>query len=291
MVATPQTKRKKLLKKLKSRFRLTVLNENTFEERLSYSLTPLNLIVMFGGLLVVFGALIYLLVAFTPLKNYVIPDYADSGYREEARQARMRVDSLLEVSRRNDRYMADVRMLLGGGVLTNTADSGANKPVNVDLSFQVADVDDALRQKLSEQDRFNLEAADETDKGQKGTLLFKPVNGTVSSEFNPKEGHFGIDLIAPKDDPVKAIQDGTVIVASFTSDGGNVIQVQHSNNLISVYKHNSVLLKKEGDFVKAGESIAFIGDSGDHSEGPHLHFELWEAGIPVNPMDYFAFGK
>ncbi len=291
MVATPQTKRKKLLKKLKSRFRLTVLNENTFEERLSYSLTPLNLIVMFGGLLVVFGTLIYLLVAFTPLKNYVIPDYADSGYREEARQARMRVDSLLDVSRKNDRYMADVRMLLGGGVLTNTADSGASKEVNVDLNFEVADVDDALRQKLSEQDRFNLEAADASDKGHKGTLLFKPVNGTVSSEFNPKEGHFGIDLIAPKDDPVKAVQDGTVIVASFTSDGGNVIQVQHSNNLISVYKHNSVLLKKEGDFVKAGESIAFIGDSGDHSEGPHLHFELWDAGIPVNPKDYFAFGK
>ena len=95
MVATPQTKRKKLLKKLKSRFRLTVLNENTFEEKLSYSLTPLNLIVMFGGLLIVFGALIYLLVAFTPLKNYVIPDYADAGYREEARMARMRVDSLI----------------------------------------------------------------------------------------------------------------------------------------------------------------------------------------------------
>jgi len=291
MVATPQTKRKKLLKKLKSRFRLTVLNENTFEEKLSYSLTPLNLIVMFGGLLIVFGALIYLLVAFTPLKNYVIPDYADAGYREEARMARMRVDSLIEVSRKNDKYMADLRMVLSGGILTNTADSGTTQTVSGDLNFEVADVDDALRQKLSEQDRFNLAVAEETDKGNKGTLLFKPVNGTVSGEFNPKEGHFGIDLIAPKDDPVKAVQDGTVVVASFTSDGGNVIQIQHSNNLISVYKHNSVLLKKEGDFVKSGESIAFIGDSGDHSEGPHLHFELWESGIPVNPMDYFAFGK
>ena len=291
MVATPQTKRKKLLKKLKSRFRLTVLNENTFEEKLSYSLTPLNLIVMFGGLLILFGALIYLLVAFTPLKNYVIPDYADAGYREAARMARMRVDSLIEVSRKNDKYMADLRMVLSGGILTNTADSGATQTVSGDLNFEVADVDDALRQKLSEQDRFNLAVAEETDKGNKGTLLFKPVNGTVSGEFNPKEGHFGIDLIAPKDDPVKAVQDGTVVVASFTSDGGNVIQIQHSNNLISVYKHNSVLLKKEGDFVKSGESIAFIGDSGDHSEGPHLHFELWESGIPVNPMDYFAFGK
>ncbi len=100
-----------------------------------------------------------------------------------------------------------------------------------------------------------------------------------------------MDLVAPKEDPVKAVLDGTVIVASFTADGGNVIQIQHANNFISVYKHNSVLLKKSGDQVKAGESIAFIGDSGDHSEGPHLHFELWENGMPVNPVEYISLGQ
>jgi murein DD-endopeptidase MepM/ murein hydrolase activator NlpD len=291
MVATPQPKRKKLLRKLKSRFRLTVLNENTFEEKLSYSLTPLNLIVMFGGLLIVFGALIYLLVAYTPLKNYVIPDYADSGYREEARMARLKVDSLLEVSRQNDRYLTDLRIVLSGGTLSNSADSGKKEVQDANLTYSVGEVDDALRQKLAEQDRFNL-AVEENNRAELvGFLLFKPVDGTLSAGFDPKKGHYGIDLVAPKDDPVKAVLDGTVILASFTADGGNVIQIQHSNNLLSVYKHNSVLLKKNGDFVKAGESIAFIGDSGDHSEGPHLHFELWENGIPVDPMEYIAFGK
>lgn len=291
MVAVPQPKRKKLLKKLKSRFRLTVLNENTFEEKLSYSLTPLNLIVMFGGLLLVFGALIYLLVAYTPLKNYVIPDYTNTEFREEARTARMRVDSLLEVMRRNERYLNDVRVVLAGGTLTNAADSLREEVQPTNLNYQVTDIDDALRQKLSEQDRFNLQSESEGKAKSKGYLMFKPVNGTVSNEFNPKEGHYGIDLVGPKDDPVKAVLDGTVIVASFTADGGNVIQIQHANNFISVYKHNSVLLRKAGDMVKAGESIAFIGDSGDHSEGPHLHFELWESGVPVNPKDYFAFGE
>ncbi len=288
MVATPQTRRKKLLKKLKSRFRLTVLNENTFEEQFSYSLTPLNIIVMFGGLMVVFGAIIYLLVAFTPLKNYVIPDIADDGYREEARIARYLADSLVEISAQNDRYLNDLRVVLSGGNLSNNSDTTkkAVKPAN--LNYAVTEMDEALRQKLSEQERYNLEIEEVNKDSRMGFLMFKPVNGTVSNSFNPKDGHFGIDLIAPKEDPVKAVLAGTVILASFTADGGYVIQIQHSNNFVSVYKHNSALLKKTGDTVKAGESIAFIGDSGDHSEGPHLHFELWENGVPVDPLNYLS---
>lgn len=291
MVAVKQPKRKKLLKKLKSRFRLTVLNENTFEEKFSYSLTPMNLIIMFGGLLLVFGTLIYLLVAHTPLKNYVIPDFTATAYREEARLARLRVDSLSEVMRQNEHYLSDLKIVLAGGTLTNSADSGAVAAQRADLNYQVADIDDALRQKLSEQERYNLQAEEETKASKKGFLLFKPVNGTVSSEFDARAGHYGIDLVAPKDDPVKSVLDGTVIMANFTATDGNVIQIQHTNNLISIYKHNSVLLRKTGDFVKAGESVAFIGDSGDHSEGPHLHFELWENGVPVNPREYIAFGE
>lgn len=292
MVATKQPRRKKLMKKLKSRFRLTVLNENTFEEKLSYSLTPLNLIVMFGGLLIVFGALIYLLVAFTPLKNYVIPDIADATLREEAHHARVTVDSLLEVTRKNDRYINDLRVILSGGTLSNANDSlTPDAAQQTNLNYQVGDVDDALRQRLSEEDRYSLEVQEENNSAKRSFLLYKPVNGTLTGGFDPKEGHFGIDLIAPKDDPVKAVLAGTVVVSSFTADGGNVIQIQHSNNLISVYKHNSVLLKKMGDVVKAGESIAFIGDSGDHSEGPHLHFELWENGMPINPLDFMSFAE
>jgi len=291
MVATPQPKRKKLLKKLKSRLRLTVLNESTFEEKLSYSLTPLNLIIMFGGMLIVFGSLIYLLVAFTPLKNYVIPDYASSGYREEARIARMQADSLFDEVRKNDRYLNDLKIILSGGTLSNTQDSTQSMTSSPNLNYDVSELDESMRQKISEQDRFSIESVEETEDRKKGLILFKPVNGTIFSAFNPKEGHYGIDLVAPKDDPVKSVLDGTVIAASFTADDGNIISIQHANNLISVYKHNSVLLRKVGDMVKAGESIAFIGDSGENSEGPHLHFELWENGAPVNPTQYLSFGQ
>ena len=291
MVATPQPKRKKLLKKLKSRFRLTVLNESTFEEKLSYSLTPLNLIIMFGGMLIVFGSLIYLLVAFTPLKNYVIPDYASTVYREEARIARMQADSLFDEVRKNDRYLNDLKIILSGGTLSNTQDSAQSATSSPNLDYEVSDLDESMRQKISEQDRFSIEAVEETEDRKKGLILFKPVNGTIFSAFNPKEGHYGIDLVAPKDDPVKSVLDGTVIAAAFTADDGNIISIQHANNLISVYKHNAVLLRKVGDMVKAGESIAFIGDSGENSEGPHLHFELWENGAPVNPTQYLSFGQ
>jgi murein DD-endopeptidase MepM/ murein hydrolase activator NlpD len=291
MQAQKKPRRKRLLRKLKSKFRLTILNENTFEERFSYSLTPMNVIIMFGGLLLVFGTLIYLLVAFTPLKAYVIPDFTDYSYREDAHRARVQVDSLQAVVSANDRYINDLRVVLSGGTLSNNADTGHKAVAQADLNYSVSEMDSALRQKLSQQDRFQLELVEDERANRTGFLLFKPVNGSVSNKFNSKAGHFGVDLIAPKEDPVKAALDGTVIMASFTADGGNVLQVQHANNMVSVYKHNSVLLKKAGDQVKSGESIAFVGDSGDHSEGPHLHFELWLNGIPVDPLNYLVFEK
>ncbi|MFM7728076.1 MAG: M23 family metallopeptidase [Flavobacteriales bacterium] len=270
---------------------MTVLNESTFEEKISYSLTPLNVIIMFGGLLIVFGAIIYLLVAFTPLKNYVIPDYASAGYREEARVARLQADSLLEVVRKNERYLGDLKVILSGGVLSNAADSTETPSADVNLNYDVSELDESMRQKVTEQDRYSISTIEETESRKKGLILFKPVNGTIFSSFDPEKGHYGIDLAAPKDDPVKSVLDGTVIGAAFTADDGNVISIQHANNLISIYKHNSVLLRKMGDMVKAGESIAFIGDSGENSEGPHLHFELWENGAPVNPAQYISFGE
>ena len=291
MVSETKPVKKKLMKKLKSRFRLTVLNEKTFEEQFSYSLTPMNLIIMFGGLLLVFGALIYVLVAFTPLKAYVIPDFTDYSFREDARRARLQVDSLLGAVEQNERYVNDLKVILNGGTLSNAADTGTKNVEPADLRYNVTEADSALRQRLSEQDRFQLSIEENPKSNKAGYLLFNPINGSISGVFEPKKGHFGIDLIGPKDDPVKSVLDGTVILASFTADGGNVIQIQHGNNLVSVYKHNSVLLKKAGDAVKAGESIAFIGDSGDHSEGPHLHFELWKDGIPVNPTDFLTLGQ
>lgn len=291
MSNAPKKGRKKLMKKLRSRFRLTVLDESTFEERLSYSLTPMNVIIMFGGLLLVFGSLIYVLVAFTPLKAYVIPDFTDYAFREDARRARFEVDSLMGVIGRNERYLRDVSAILRGEDPTELDDSASVATREADLNFRVSETDSVLRRKISYQDRYELQADAVRDPGNSALLLYKPVNGTVSNPFNPRSGHYGIDLVAHRDEPVKAVLDGTVILASFTADGGNVIHIQHPNNIVSVYKHNSALLRQEGDFVKAGQSIAFIGNTGDHSDGPHLHFELWQNGVAVNPEFFIAFGN
>ena len=286
MAEKPVNKRKKLIKKLKSRFRLTILNERTFEEQFSYSLTPMNVIIMFGGLLLVFGTLIYLLVAFTPLKAYVIPDFTDYGYREDARVARLQADSLLEVARINEQYITDLRAVLTGENLQNNLDTAKKEFSEVDLNYSVGEVDQSMRDKLSAQDRYTLDATEEGKQNKKGFLLFRPANGSVSEYFDPKSGKMGIDLAAPKDEPVRAVLDGTVILATFTSTEGNVIHVQHANGMVSVYKNNSALLKKSGDRVRAGESIAFVGGSQDKNKGSHLHFELWQNGVPVNPLEY-----
>lgn len=278
------------MKKLKSRFRLTVLNEKTFEEQFSYSLTPLNLIVMLGGFITFFGVLFYLLIAFTPIKR-LLPGYTDANFNVEILDTRLKVDSLLEVTRQKDRYVNDLKIILSGGTLSNLEDTVKREVQQADLTYNQTEVEAELRQKVSEQDRYNLTIDENNNAQKRGFLLFNPVNGTVTNAFNPKAGHFGVDLAAPKEDPVKAVLDGTVILSTFTSEDGNVIQIQHANNMISVYKHNSAILKKTGSHVKAGESIAFIGDSGDHSEGPHLHFELWENGIAVNPQEYLSLGK
>lgn len=287
---------KLLMKRLKSKFRLNIINESTFEEKFSYSLTPMNVLIMFGSLLFVFGFVIYLLVAYTPLRNYVIPDYASAELRADAHYARYVADSLLEESKKHQKYFANLQMILNGqNPELSSADTIEHKQTQSDspdsLSNDISMLDSALREKVVNLDRYGISLGIDRDVVAQGALMFPPVSGPISSSFNPKEGHYGIDIVAPEDDPVKAVLEGTVIVAAFTSEDGNIIQIQHANNIISVYKHNSALLRRQGDQVRAGESIAFIGDSGDHSEGPHLHFEIWESGVPVNPADYISFGQ
>ena len=173
-----------------------------------------------------------------------------------------------------------------GENLQNNLDTGKKEFSEVDLNYTVGGVDQAMRDKLSAQDRYTLDATEDDKKNKKGFLLFRPANGSVSEFFDPKSGKMGIDLAAPKDEPVRAVLDGTVILATFTSTQGNVIHVQHANGMVSVYENNSALLKKSGDRVRAGESIAFVGSSQDKNKGSHLHFELWQNGIPVNPLEY-----
>jgi murein DD-endopeptidase MepM/ murein hydrolase activator NlpD len=149
-----------------------------------------------------------------------------------------------------------------------------------------------MREKVRTDEAYALDGAaagEGKERGLTGVFFFPPIRGLVTSTYERGSGHFGIDIVTKKDEAVKATLDGTVVLASWTSDGGHVLQVQHRNDLVSVYKHNSVLLKKVGDKVKAGEAIAIVGDSGELTTGPHLHFELWLNGEPIDPQAYMVF--
>lgn len=285
-----QKDKKKLRERLRNPYRLTIAHESTFEERFTTRLTPLKVIFFFATVFVVSGVIIYSVVALSPLKQYLVPDFTDYQYREDAVESRIMVDSLATLNAQKDEYIRRIQTILGGGIVEEYwPDTLQLTEIELPEEYIVSAEDSALRAQLAEENSYSLQFADEEDPSLVNQLLFKPLNGSLSSGFNPSIGHYGIDIIAPKDEVVKAVQDGTVLMATYTTDGGHVIQIQHANNLISVYKHNSTLFKRVGEPVLAGESIAVVGNTGEETDGPHLHFELWQEGVPVDPGEYFVF--
>jgi murein DD-endopeptidase MepM/ murein hydrolase activator NlpD len=284
-------KKKKLIKRLKNQYRLTVLNETTYEEKFSTLLTPLNVLLFVILAFIVSGSIVYSVVALTPLKQYLVPDFTDYQYRQDATESRILVDSLLAENAIKDNYIERIKVILGGGVLPenlpDTLSGGAGESL---LEYHVTKEDSLLRAKIEAESKYNLRISEEVvDPSVANLFLFKPLEGMLSASFDPDNGHYGIDIVAPENEVIKAVLSGTVTMAAYTAGGGHVIQIQHSHNLLSVYKHNSALFKKVGDLVTAGQSIAVIGNSGELSDGPHLHFELWLDGVPVNPLEFFAF--
>lgn len=285
-----QADKKKLGERLRNPYRLTIAHETTFEERFATRLSPLKVIFFFLTVFIVSGVIVYSVVALSPLKEYLVPEFTDFEYREDARHSRIMVDSLSRLNDQKDAYIHRIRAVLNGEIVEEQL------PDTLDLSdielpekYIVSAEDSSLRAQMARDNSYSLKFTDDEETSMRSQLLFKPLNGTVSSEFDVSIGHYGIDIIAPKDEVVKAVQDGTVVFASYTSDGGHVIQIQHSNSLLSVYKHNSTLFKTPGDRVIAGESIAVVGNTGDETDGPHLHFELWLDGVPVDPQEFFIF--
>jgi murein DD-endopeptidase MepM/ murein hydrolase activator NlpD len=286
-----QPKKKKLIRRLKSHYRLSVHNESTYEERFSALLTPWNVILFLLAVFIVSGVIVYSVVALTPLKQYLVPEFTDYEYRKDARDSRVMVDSLLYEIEIKDQYINDLKTILSGGVV-EAGQADTSGVVETELpDYALSEADSSLREKISQDDPYGIRMGEDVDPTLSNLLLFTPLNGTVSSGFDPSIDHLGVDIVAPKNEVVKAVLDGTVIMASFTSDGGHTVQIQHRHNIISVYKHNSSLFKKAGEVVKAGDAIAVIGDSGDHSDGPHLHFELWLNGEAVDPLEYLVLGE
>lgn len=284
-----QNKPKKIKKKLLDKYRLMILNENTFEERLSFKLTRLNVFVMGSMIALFFIVLTYLLIAFTPLREY-IPGYSSTALKKKATMLSYRTDSLQQVIQLNDRYYESIKKVLTGDLdAVNFNRDSIIQAVKLEASeVDLAPIaeDSLLREKVDKEDKYNLF---ESATSASNFVLFPPVSGTISEPYNAKDKHYAVDIVVAKDTPVKATADGIVVFAEWTASTGYVIILEHSYGLISIYKHNAALTKVQGDLVKAGEVIATAGNTGELSTGPHLHFELWNDGYPINPTNFIDF--
>ena len=288
-MAQKKRNKKKLQKKLLHKYRLVVLNEDTFEERFAVKLTRLNVFFLTSLAAIILVTLTTLLIVFTPLREY-IPGYSSAALQKQALQLDTKTDSLMKTINMNDAYINSLKRVLRGEVSTVVINKDSIfKAAQVDtdiLELNRSKADSLLREKVRNEDKYNLF---ETASTVKDFMFFPPVKGSISSNFDLNEKHFAVDIVIPINTPVKATSDGRVLFASWTSDAGYVIIIDHGDELISVYKHNSSLTKSQGDFVKAREVIAISGASGELSTGPHLHFELWSNGIPLNPTNFIDF--
>jgi len=282
-------KRKEIKKKLLHKYRLVILNESTFEEKISFKLSRLNVFVT--GSLCIIGliGLTTLLIAFTPLREY-IPGYSSTKLKKQATDLTYQTDSLVRVLNSTNRYLDNIRMVLSGDIENNEVNRDSLReqfkldPSTVDLT--PIKQDSLLRAEVALEDKYNLFERNTT---KSDIVLFPPISGTVTQKYDAQKKHYAVDVAASRETPVKAAANGIVIFAEWTADTGHVIILEHQNSFISVYKHNGSLNKTQGDIVRAGEVIASVGNTGEFTTGPHLHFELWDKGTPVNPLDFIDF--
>lgn len=286
-----KAKRKQIARILKSKFRFVVMNDQTLEEKFSLRLTPMNIIVVGGSAALMLITLTLYLIAFTPIREY-IPGYADVNMRRNLIKMTLKTDSLMQKLNADEKYLSNMLDILNGKVDTTLPKKKTGQQLYDSIQqLNKSAADSQLRWQIENQEQFTL--VNNGDKAFSSGIgsysFFTPLKGSVTSKFGTAQKHYGIDIVSNANEGIKSALDGTVVIANFTSETGYVIGVQHSNNLFTFYKHNSALLKSVGDYVKAGEVIAIIGNSGEFSSGPHLHFELWYNGTPVNPLDYINF--
>ena len=283
-------KRRGILRKLTHKYRIVLLNEDTFEEVGTMRLTRLNLIAFIGTVLILLIAIVYSLIAYTDIRE-LIPGYPDAAMRQHIRENAMKLDSLEYEQSIRDQYFENLRLIITGEAPENYMNDTTGLVNQKEITFLRSTNDSLLRQQVEMEEQFRLSVLDESqlDRGLYELHFFPPVKGIITRAFNPMEGHYGIDLVAAPNEVVKATLDGTVTMSTWTLETGYVIQIQHDYELISVYKHNATLFKSVGQKVVAGDAIAIVGNSGELTTGPHLHFELWHDRIPLDPVDYIVF--
>ena len=277
--------------KLKHKYRLILMNDSSLEEQISFRFSALDVITVLTIGCVLLFVFFLLLVGYTPLNEFV-PGKASSSLHKELIAITLKTDSLEKKLLVNELYLKNITAIVNGEdpINISTENTLVLSASETELSFKKSKEDSLLRLAVEAEDKISVSPTDKKDNlDMESVLFFSPIKGVITNGFDRKKNHFGTDIVAKQDEPIKCVFDGVVVISHWTSETGNVIGVQHANGMFSLYKHNSILFKRAGEYVKSGEVIAIIGNSGELSSGPHLHFELWHKGTPVNPENYISF--
>ena len=284
----PKKKKHTLLDKLSERFHILLVNEKTLAKKKLFSSSTINLAGSIGFVFLLLLSTSFIVIYFTPLKEY-FRGYTSIELRENAVENSMKLDSLENLYLAQSNYIKSLKNILSGNVSfdeikENTSSLETNQ---VELEIVKTNKEDSLlRALVDEEDKYN---ALEIEGERFTTVLFPPVKGELSSGFDYDNKHYGVDIAMPENSHVHSISEGIVVFAEWTSETGFVIIAEHLNGLTSIYKHNSSIVKSQGDRIQTGEIIAFTGNTGSLTTGPHLHFELWYQGEPVDPKNYIEF--
>lgn len=273
---------------IKFKYKLTIINENTLEEMVGIRVSKLNGISVLLSVLTVLFLIASAIIAFTPLRNY-LPGYMNSDVRAQVVENALRVDSLQQLVDRQNMYIMNIQDIFRGTVRIDTVHSiDSLTTVREDSLMERTQREIDFRKQYEETEKYNLTSITSRPDIE-GMIFYRPTRGMITDRYNADKKHYGTDIAANPGESVLATLDGTVILSTYTAETGYVIEVQHNQDFISVYKHCGSLLKQEGDIVQAGEAIALVGNSGQLTTGPHLHFELWHKRRAVNPEKYIVF--
>ncbi|RRJ94153.1 M23 family metallopeptidase [Flavobacterium macacae] len=288
-MSAKRQKREILKKKLLTKNRLVILNEETFDEIFSLKLNLLNVFIALTGGSIFLIAITTYIIAFTPLREY-IPGYASSKLKREATELALKSDSLEKAIKVNNAYIESIKKVLAGDVEVAQLNMDSIKAGQLlaedEVDFAPTKEDLKLREQVAQEDKYNLF----NKAGAKVNLvLFSPVTGHITDKYDPKTKHFAVDIAVPKNTPIKSVANGTVIFADWTPTNGYVIIIRHGDGIISVYKHVDSVTKSQGDVVRTGEVVATAGSTGKESTGIHLHFELWKDGFAIDPTNFIDF--
>lgn len=273
--------------RLKEKHKLSFTDDSTYDEKWSFNLSGLNLIslaVLYSSVIIV---LVFISIRFTPLKSLFVNNASSYELNQKLSENTVIIDSLEDKIVATDVYLEDLRKILKGEEMDKLLSDSSNFiSENYKPDFSMNSADSTLRLQIENEN--NNEVSFSNNDKEIGFFM-SPVHGIISKSFIGSEKHYGVDVVTQKDEPVKATLDGIVIFSNWTSTEGNVIIVQHHNNIISAYKHCSILLKDLGSRVDVGDPLAIVGNSGEFTDGPHLHFEIWQNGVALNPQEFISF--